>query len=101
MSLKFKITPSVDCLTVGVDETNVAASSVISDSKVGVPVAKAVMSNDGVLLQIRWTLGRGCGQRKWQSSSGLPEDCAVNAVDIVTGTQQHRRYRTVSAHLDR
>jgi hypothetical protein len=65
------------------------------------------MSNDGVLLQIRWTLGRGCGQRKWQSSSGLPEDFAVNAVnavnavDVVTGTQQHRSYRTVSAHLDR
>jgi aryl-alcohol dehydrogenase (NADP+) len=26
---------------------------------------------------------------------------AVNAADVVTGTQQHRRYRTVSAHLDR
>jgi hypothetical protein len=55
MSLKFKITPSVDCLTVGVDEANVAASRVISVSKSAYLVAKAVMSNDGVLVQIRWT----------------------------------------------
>lgn len=101
MSLKFKITPSVDCLTVGVDEANVAASSVIWIRKSAYLVAKAVMSNEGVLVQIGWTLGRGCGQGKWQSSSAYRRTFAVNAVDVVTGTQQHRRYRTVSAHLDR
>jgi hypothetical protein len=36
MSLKFKITPRVDCLTIGVDEANVAASGAISSPRLDV-----------------------------------------------------------------
>ena len=102
MSLKFKITPTVDCAysRCGRGECRCEQSDFGSLSRhISSPrLSRAMMAgscNQG------GPLGRGCGQAGWQSSAGLPQQfshhralCrrgAENAIDAATGTQRHHR----------